>query len=69
MNAAVSASVVLASRLPTGMSVFALVLFSVETFALYPILRQSIQVSPPAAANTLFPDHQISVPPRLSGSQ
>jgi len=46
MNAAVSASVVLASRLPDDISVFALVLFSVIVFALYPVLRHRIQAAP-----------------------
>ena len=45
MNAAVSASVVLASRLSTNVSVFALVLFSILSFALFPILRRRLQVS------------------------
>jgi len=45
MNAAVSASVVLASRLPTDVSVFALMLFSIQSFALYPILRHRLQAS------------------------
>lgn len=45
MNAAVSASVVLASRLSTDVSVFALMLFSIESFALYPMLRHRLQVS------------------------
>ena len=44
MNAAVSASVVLASRLSTNVSVFALVLFSILSFALFPILRRRLQV-------------------------
>jgi phosphatidylinositol glycan class C protein len=44
MNAAVSASVVLASRLADNLSVFALVLFSVQLFALYPMLRRRFQV-------------------------
>jgi len=44
MNAAVSASVVLASRLPTNVSVFALMLFSIQLFALYPIFRHRLQV-------------------------
>jgi len=44
MNAAVSASVVLASRLSTDVSVFALMLFSIESFALYPMLRHRLQV-------------------------
>lgn len=46
MNAAISASVVLASRLSTNVAVFALVLFSVESFALFPILRVRLQVRP-----------------------
>jgi phosphatidylinositol glycan class C protein len=45
MNAAVSASVVLASRLSTNVSVFALVLFSILSFALFPILRRRLQVN------------------------
>lgn len=44
MNAAVSASVVLASRLSTNVSVFALILFSILSFALFPILRRRLQV-------------------------
>lgn len=44
MNAAISASVVLASRLSTNVAVFALSLFSVQSFALFPILRVRLQV-------------------------
>jgi Phosphatidylinositol N-acetylglucosaminyltransferase len=44
MNAAISASVVLASRLSTNVAVFALTLFSVQSFALFPILRVRLQV-------------------------
>jgi phosphatidylinositol glycan class C protein len=44
INAAVSAAVVLASRLDDDLAVFALMLFSVEAFALFPILRRRIQV-------------------------
>ncbi|TFK41139.1 phosphatidylinositol N-acetylglucosaminyltransferase subunit C [Crucibulum laeve] len=46
MNAAVSASVVLASRLSTDIEVFALVLFSVQVFALFPMLRRRCQMLP-----------------------
>ncbi|ETW87230.1 hypothetical protein HETIRDRAFT_406947 [Heterobasidion irregulare TC 32-1] len=46
MNAAVSAAVVLASRLRDDLSVFALTLFSVQLFALFPILRHSLQAAP-----------------------
>lgn len=45
MNAAISAAVVLASRLDSDLSVFALVLFSVQTFALFPLLRRQLFVS------------------------
>ncbi|KAH9486915.1 Phosphatidylinositol N-acetylglucosaminyltransferase GPI2 subunit [Psilocybe cubensis] len=45
MNAAVSASVVLASRLATDVSVFALMLFSIQSFALFPMLRHRLQSS------------------------
>lgn len=47
MNAAVSASVVLASRLTTDISVFALMLFSIQAFALFPMLRHRLQASLP----------------------
>ncbi|RDX55871.1 phosphatidylinositol N-acetylglucosaminyltransferase [Lentinus brumalis] len=43
MNAAISSSVVLASRLSDDLSVFGLILFSVQSFALFPILRRRIQ--------------------------
>lgn len=46
MNAAISSSVVLASRLPDDLAVFALVLFAVQLFALFPILRHRLQVTP-----------------------
>ncbi|OBZ79790.1 Phosphatidylinositol N-acetylglucosaminyltransferase GPI2 subunit [Grifola frondosa] len=43
MNAAMSSSVVLASRLSDDLSVFALILFSVQLFALFPMLRRRLQ--------------------------
>ncbi|KAL1951953.1 hypothetical protein VTO73DRAFT_1102 [Trametes versicolor] len=43
MNAAISSSVVLASRLSDDIAVFGLILFSVQTFALFPMLRRRIQ--------------------------
>ncbi|KAG9121043.1 hypothetical protein FRC07_003168 [Ceratobasidium sp. 392] len=43
MNAAVSASVVLASRLQTDIAVFSLMLYAIQSFALLPILRRRIQ--------------------------
>ncbi|TFK30459.1 phosphatidylinositol N-acetylglucosaminyltransferase [Coprinopsis marcescibilis] len=43
MNAAISASVVLASRLDSDISVFALTLFAVEVFILYPMLKPRVQ--------------------------
>jgi phosphatidylinositol glycan class C protein len=46
MNAAVSASVVLASRLPDDISVFSVMLFSVVLFALFPVLRHRLQAAP-----------------------
>ncbi|KAG2159879.1 phosphatidylinositol N-acetylglucosaminyltransferase subunit C [Suillus bovinus] len=49
MNAAISSSVVLASRLPDDLAVFALVLFAVQLFALFPILRHQLQVTPQVA--------------------
>ncbi len=45
MNAAISSSVVLASRLQEDLAVFSLILFSVQVFALFPILRRRFQVS------------------------
>ncbi|KAG8219824.1 phosphatidylinositol N-acetylglucosaminyltransferase [Butyriboletus roseoflavus] len=42
MNAAMSSSVVLASRLPDDLSVFSLVLFAVQLFALFPLLRHRL---------------------------
>jgi len=46
INAAISAAVVLASRLHDDLAVFALMLFSVEAFALFPILRRRVQSMP-----------------------
>jgi len=43
MNAAISSSVVLASRLSTDLAVFALILFSVQSFTLFPMLRRRLQ--------------------------
>ncbi|KAH6917365.1 phosphatidylinositol N-acetylglucosaminyltransferase subunit C [Coprinopsis sp. MPI-PUGE-AT-0042] len=43
MNAAICASVVLASRLDTDIAVLALILFAVESFILYPILKSRVQ--------------------------
>ncbi|KAF8898723.1 phosphatidylinositol N-acetylglucosaminyltransferase subunit C [Infundibulicybe gibba] len=45
INAAVSSSVVLASRLSTDFEVFALILFSIHAFALFPLLRHRLQES------------------------
>ncbi|KIM85224.1 hypothetical protein PILCRDRAFT_96385 [Piloderma croceum F 1598] len=45
MNAAISSSVVLGSRLSDGLAVFALILFSVQAFALFPMLRQRLQAT------------------------
>lgn len=44
VNAAISASVVLSSRLASHLQVFSLVLFGTEWFALFPILRKQILV-------------------------
>jgi len=45
INAAISASVVLASRLPDDISVFSLMLYAVVLFAMFPVLRHRLQVS------------------------
>jgi len=52
MNAAISSSVVLASRLSNDLAVFSLILFSVQTFALFPMLRHRVEV--PARVPTLL---------------
>ena len=44
INAAISASVVLASRLPDDISVFALMLYAIVLFAMFPVLRHRLQV-------------------------
>ncbi|KAJ3894966.1 phosphatidylinositol N-acetylglucosaminyltransferase subunit C [Lentinula edodes] len=44
MNAAISSSVVLASRLTNDLAVFALIQFSVQSFTLFPMLRRRLQV-------------------------
>ena len=44
MNAAISAGVVLASRLETNQGVFALTLLAFELFGLYPLIRTRIMV-------------------------
>ncbi|KAJ1307261.1 hypothetical protein OPQ81_001374 [Rhizoctonia solani] len=55
INAAVSASVVLASRLQTDMAVFSLMLYAVQSFALLPVLRQRLQRYPlPSLILTCF---------------
>ncbi|KAH8102652.1 phosphatidylinositol N-acetylglucosaminyltransferase [Cristinia sonorae] len=46
VNAAISSSVVLASRLTDDISVFALSLFSVLSFAFFPMLRRRLQNGP-----------------------
>lgn len=53
MNAAISSSVVLASRLPDDLSVFSLVLFAVQLFALFPMLRHRFGAVPPILQVTL----------------
>ncbi|KII94361.1 hypothetical protein PLICRDRAFT_99714 [Plicaturopsis crispa FD-325 SS-3] len=46
INAAISSSVVLASRLRDDLAVFALILFAVQTFTLFPMLRHRLQATP-----------------------
>ncbi|KAH9053962.1 phosphatidylinositol N-acetylglucosaminyltransferase [Lactarius deliciosus] len=53
INAAISATVVLASRLHDDLAVFALMLFSVEAFALFPVLRRRLQQLTPAPVQAL----------------
>jgi phosphatidylinositol glycan class C protein len=47
LTSALSASVVLASRLPSTSHVFSLVLLSVGLFAGWPVLAKGVRVSPP----------------------
>lgn len=53
MNAAISSSVVLASRLPSDLSVFGLMLVSVQLFALFPMLRRRLQAGPPVVQTSV----------------
>ncbi|TCD71515.1 hypothetical protein EIP91_008896 [Steccherinum ochraceum] len=53
INAAISSSVVLASRLTDDISVFALSLFSVQSFALFPMLRRRLQSGPKVVSAVL----------------
>jgi len=46
-NAAVFATVLLASRLQSTLLVFALLCFSVDVFALFPVARHHVKVSWP----------------------
>ncbi|PCH33625.1 phosphatidylinositol N-acetylglucosaminyltransferase [Wolfiporia cocos MD-104 SS10] len=46
MNAAISSAVVLASRLPSDLAVFALLLMAIQLFALFPPLRRRLQTCP-----------------------
>ncbi|KAI7851478.1 phosphatidylinositol N-acetylglucosaminyltransferase subunit C [Circinella umbellata] len=52
-NAAIFASVLLASRLDTNLDVFGLLSFAVEWFALFPILRRYLQELSPKVQVTL----------------
>ena len=60
LNAAVSASTVLASRLPSVLHVFSLLLFSLLWFALFPILLQSIRVSGISASSPDCSSHILT---------
>ncbi|KAG8759552.1 hypothetical protein FRC14_005675 [Serendipita sp. 396] len=46
MNAAISSSVVLASRLDSDIAVFSLTLLAVQAFALFPLLRRQLHHTP-----------------------
>lgn len=45
LNAAVCASVILASRLPTNVHVFGLISFAVNWFGLFPIYSRALKVN------------------------
>ncbi len=66
MNAAVSGSVVLASRLSTDMSLFAFVLCSIVVFAFFPLLRRLIQVRS-SHNDALLSSTPLTVSPYSSG--
>ena len=46
LNAAIFASVLLGSRLPSNLHVFTLIFLAIELFALFPIMRHHLRVSP-----------------------
>jgi phosphatidylinositol glycan class C protein len=54
INAAISSSVVLASRLADDLGVFALMLFAVQAFALFPTLRHRLQASASTSLQALL---------------
>lgn len=70
-NAAISASVVLSSRLVDDISVFALMLFSIESFSLFPMLRRRLQTVPrifPLALTVVFSALSVTLTLSLSVS-
>lgn len=54
LNAAICASAVLSSRLSSHLDVFALMLFSVQCFALLPLLSKQIQVRSNVSFNIML---------------
>jgi phosphatidylinositol glycan class C protein len=65
MNAAISSSVVLASRLSDDLAVFALILFAVQAFALFPMLRQRLQVTFAFICSGNYSDTSIQATPTV----
>ncbi|KZS92974.1 phosphatidylinositol N-acetylglucosaminyltransferase [Sistotremastrum niveocremeum HHB9708] len=53
MNAGLAASIVLCSRLSDNLSVFALVLFSLELFGLFPIFRNQLKITSSVISHSL----------------
>lgn len=69
LNAAISASAVLSSRLTSNLQVFSLMLLSIDLFALLPILRKELRVSLARDAVKLpsssVPNTRFAFPQRL----
>lgn len=54
LNAAIFASVILVSRLPSVLHVFGIMIIAIELFALFPYLRRSVKVSLPSIFPIVF---------------
>ena len=63
VNAGMAASVLLSSRLADDISVFALMVFSIQMLALFPILRTRMLVSCPVPRFRIKSDHILQLMP------